>query len=66
MQMMYEIIAKELKSAQLENAHPTDYLTFYCLGNREEHAEEPNGNVVIISHLMSSVGINNAKIILIL
>ncbi|KAL3845358.1 hypothetical protein ACJIZ3_002761 [Penstemon smallii] len=45
MQMMYEIIAKELKSAQLENAHPTDYLNFYCLGNREEyHEEESNAN----------------------
>lgn len=36
MQMMYEIIAKELKHMNLENAHPRDYLNFYCLGNREE------------------------------
>ncbi|KAL6522092.1 hypothetical protein OROMI_031969 [Orobanche minor] len=43
MQMMYDIIAQEIKSARLENAHPTDYLNFYCLGNREEcHEEEPN------------------------
>ncbi|RRT69791.1 hypothetical protein B296_00026072 [Ensete ventricosum] len=35
-QMMYEIIAKELKAANLEDAHPQDYLNFYCLGNREE------------------------------
>ncbi|XP_073012060.1 phospholipase D delta [Typha latifolia] len=40
-QMMYEIIANELKSMELENAHPQDYLNFYCLGNREEL---PNGN----------------------
>ncbi|KAL0323225.1 UNVERIFIED_CONTAM: Phospholipase D delta [Sesamum angustifolium] len=40
MQMMYDIIAREIKSSQLENAHPTDYLNFYCLGNREECNEE--------------------------
>ena len=40
MQMMYEIVAKELKSADLENSHPQDYLNFYCLGNREEWDEE--------------------------
>ncbi|PIN01375.1 Phospholipase D1 [Handroanthus impetiginosus] len=45
MEMMYTIIAQEIKSAQLENAHPTDYLNFYCLGNREEfHEEESNAN----------------------
>ncbi|CAI9117016.1 OLC1v1018324C1 [Oldenlandia corymbosa var. corymbosa] len=43
MQMMYEIIAQELKSSQIENAHPTDYLNFYCLGNREEvRGESPS------------------------
>lgn len=36
MEMMYEIIAQELKSMHLENSHPQDYLNFYCLGNREE------------------------------
>ncbi|KAK9220481.1 hypothetical protein WN943_009132 [Citrus x changshan-huyou] len=35
-QMMYEIIAQELNSMQMENSHPQDYLNFYCLGNREE------------------------------
>ncbi|KAL0347465.1 UNVERIFIED_CONTAM: Phospholipase D delta [Sesamum calycinum] len=40
MQMMYDIIAREIKFSQLENAHPTDYLNFYCLGNREECNEE--------------------------
>ncbi|CAA0831106.1 Phospholipase D delta [Striga hermonthica] len=44
MQMMYEIIAREIKSARLMNAHPTDYLNFYCLGNREENAGESKGN----------------------
>ncbi|GJT33471.1 phospholipase D delta-like protein [Tanacetum coccineum] len=36
MQMMYEVIARELKNSNLENAHPQDYLNFYCLGNREQ------------------------------
>lgn len=40
MQMMYEIIAKELKSMNMENVHPQDYLNFYCLGNREEPPKE--------------------------
>ncbi|KAJ6411952.1 hypothetical protein OIU84_005089 [Salix udensis] len=35
-QMMYGVIAKELKSMNLENSHPQDYLNFYCLGNREQ------------------------------
>lgn len=59
MQMMYGIIAKELKSSGLENSDPTDYLNFYCLGNREEWHEESNsaakvsssGEVVTIMHL---------------
>ncbi|KAK9270670.1 hypothetical protein L1049_026252 [Liquidambar formosana] len=40
MEMMYEIIARELKSMHLENVHPQDYLNFYCLGNREELPKE--------------------------
>ncbi|KAL8143229.1 hypothetical protein V2J09_016261 [Rumex salicifolius] len=36
MQMMYGIVARELKTMQLEGSHPQDYLNFYCLGNREE------------------------------
>lgn len=40
MQMMYEVIAKELKSMQLEDLHPLDYLNFYCLGNREGVTKE--------------------------
>ncbi|PIN01376.1 Phospholipase D1 [Handroanthus impetiginosus] len=45
MEMMYTIIAQEIKSVQLENAHPTDFLNFYCLGNREElRGEELNAN----------------------
>ncbi|PON93972.1 Phospholipase D [Trema orientale] len=40
MQMMYEIIAQELKSTHVENSHPQDYLNFYCLGNREQLSKE--------------------------
>ncbi|KAE8709881.1 Phospholipase D delta [Hibiscus syriacus] len=34
--MMYGIVGKELKSMEMEDSHPQDYLNFYCLGNREE------------------------------
>ncbi|XAR64227.1 Phospholipase D [Bertholletia excelsa] len=45
MQMMYGIIAKELKSMDSNNLHPNDYLNFYCLGNREEFpVEKSNSN----------------------
>ncbi|XAR73730.1 Phospholipase D [Bertholletia excelsa] len=40
MQMMYGIIAQELKSLQLANSDPQDYLNFYCLGNREQMPDE--------------------------
>ncbi|KAL5557797.1 hypothetical protein UlMin_034008 [Ulmus minor] len=40
MHMMYEIIARELKSMNIENSHPQDYLNFYCLGNREQLPKE--------------------------
>lgn len=36
MQMMYGLVAEELKKMQIEGSHPHDYLNFYCLGNREE------------------------------
>ncbi|XP_024969032.1 phospholipase D delta-like [Cynara cardunculus var. scolymus] len=39
-QMMYEVIAQEIKNSELENAHPQDYLNFYCLGKRERCKEE--------------------------
>lgn len=61
MQMMYELVAQELKSAQLEDSHPCDYLNFYCLGNREEQDEEEsnlttqppcNDNGVMVLHFI--------------
>uniref|UniRef100_A0A7N2MZD6 phospholipase D n=1 Tax=Quercus lobata TaxID=97700 RepID=A0A7N2MZD6_QUELO len=49
MQMMYGIIARELKSMHLEDSHPQDYLNLYCLGKREELPKEvsapPNQSV---------------------
>ncbi|RID49752.1 hypothetical protein BRARA_H00530 [Brassica rapa] len=42
MQMMYEIIAREIKHMDLENVNPQDYLNFYCLGNREELPSDQN------------------------
>ncbi|KAK7283437.1 hypothetical protein RIF29_12953 [Crotalaria pallida] len=44
MQMMYGIIARELKSMHLFNSHPQDYLNFYCLGNREKLTTEVPNN----------------------
>lgn len=35
MQMMYNVVAQAIKSMQLD-AHPQDYLNFYCLGKRED------------------------------
>lgn len=39
MQMMYGVIAQELKNMQLDS-DPQDYLNFYCLGKREELPKE--------------------------
>jgi len=44
--MMYKIIATELKSINLENAHPQDYLNFYCLGHREVPKEDKTWSAV--------------------
>ncbi|KAL1343983.1 hypothetical protein HN51_017900 [Arachis hypogaea] len=55
MQMMYDIIARELKAANLENSHPQDYLNFYCLGNRENLTEVPNSNASVISNSSETV-----------
>lgn len=35
MKMMYNIVGQAIKFMKLENAHPQDYLNFYCLGKRE-------------------------------
>lgn len=59
MQMMYEIIARELKSMHLDNSHPQDYLNFYCLGNREKlptevspnNSPSDNGDTVIVQNI---------------
>ncbi|KAK9948422.1 hypothetical protein M0R45_003997 [Rubus argutus] len=50
MQMMYDVVARELRASQLQHSHPQDYLNFYCLGNREELSEETsNINDAMIS-----------------
>ncbi|EOX90737.1 Phospholipase D delta isoform 2 [Theobroma cacao] len=49
MRMMYDVIARELKSMEIKDSHPQDYLNFYCLGKREEVSKEllgGNGNTV--------------------
>ena len=51
MQMMYAVVARELKAMQITDLHPQDYLNFYCLGNREEMHEQTvasNGATVIV------------------
>ena len=65
MQMMYEVVARELKSMQLDDVHPQDYLNFYCLGNREVFNEEASGSngapviflnkIFILSMLLHSI-----------
>lgn len=61
MQMMYGIIARELKYTNLNNSHPQDYLNFYCLGNREKFATEDlnpknshsdDGDTVIVQNVI--------------
>lgn len=54
-QMMYGIIAQELKSMRMENSHPQDYLNFYCLGNREEIPKEFSGSSSSLSNNGDSV-----------
>ncbi|EPS73398.1 hypothetical protein M569_01343, partial [Genlisea aurea] len=49
MQMMYEVIARELKSGGMKDGRPTDYLNFYCLGNREDRSTESSGMVESVS-----------------
>ncbi|XP_054825513.1 phospholipase D delta isoform X1 [Prosopis cineraria] len=53
MQVMYKVVAEELKSMQRDDLHPQDFLNFYCLGNREEFHEDAlnsNGAAVTDSH----------------
>ncbi|WMV27783.1 hypothetical protein MTR67_021168 [Solanum verrucosum] len=54
MKMMYAIIAQELKSSQLIDVHLSDYLNFYCLGNREELRGESKFNYASNGDLISA------------
>ncbi|KAJ8772570.1 hypothetical protein K2173_027747 [Erythroxylum novogranatense] len=50
MQMMYEIIAKELKSMNIVDSKPQDYLNFYCLGNRDNIPREELDSMNFSAH----------------
>jgi len=44
MQMMYNKISKAINKSQ-SDAHPTDYLSFYCLGKREKMIENNDHSI---------------------
>ncbi|KAG6703074.1 hypothetical protein I3842_07G065800 [Carya illinoinensis] len=44
MQMMYNVVATELKATGRVDSHPRDFLNFYCLGNRENIPEEKSSD----------------------
>lgn len=55
MRMMYKLIGRELKDAGMTSAHPTHYLNFYCLGNREEGqaaSQVPQGTDPVLHSLL--------------
>lgn len=43
MQMMYSVVAQELREMKVDT-HPQDYLSFYCLGKREEAPKDVLAN----------------------
>lgn len=45
MQMMYGIVAQEIRSMNIKDAHPQDYLNFFCLGKRETMKDKLLQNV---------------------
>ncbi|XP_030523736.1 phospholipase D delta-like [Rhodamnia argentea] len=47
MQMMYRVVARELKQMQLKDSHPQDYLNFYCLGKREDNSDQPSPDIAV-------------------
>lgn len=44
MQMMYGVVARELKKSGHHNLHPEDFLNFYCLGKREEISKDTSSD----------------------
>jgi phospholipase D1/2 len=62
MSMMYKIIADALRKEGLDDAHPQDYLNFYCLGKREitsdssttNHSNENSPVVILFSSISRS------------
>ncbi|KAK4741706.1 hypothetical protein SAY87_025294 [Trapa incisa] len=49
MQMMYGVVAQELKASGHHNLHPQDFLNFYCLGNREEISKDNDASDSAVS-----------------
>ena len=45
MQMMYTRIAHALHAHGRHDAHPTDYLSFFCLGKKERKCDIPTGDL---------------------
>ena len=46
MEMMYKKIGEAIKDAKLPNAHPTDYLSFFCLTKRDSANNLPQSGLV--------------------
>lgn len=62
MKMMYAKIAETLRDTGLTQAKPTDYLNFYCLGNRETKTpgeakplNPPDNNTPHVSESLSNL-----------
>nr|GMD66662.1 phospholipase D delta-like [Ipomoea batatas] len=49
MHMMYQVIAQEIKSMQLDEHH-SDYLNFYCLGNREDVPSSVSQSISVLAY----------------
>ncbi|KAF8012709.1 hypothetical protein BT93_I0769 [Corymbia citriodora subsp. variegata] len=47
MQMMYQVVARELKHMLLKESNPRDYLNFYCLGKREGNPGRASPDAVV-------------------
>ncbi|KAL3723680.1 hypothetical protein ACJRO7_035793 [Eucalyptus globulus] len=53
MQMMYRVIASQLKQTSLKD-YPQDYLNFYCLGKREDNSGQRSPNNAQVSESYNS------------
>lgn len=62
MQMMYDIVARELKAMQLVDSLPQDYLNFYCLGNRDDACDESSSDN---ANMPTKVSVQNESLVLV-